>query len=365
MRRIEKSDIEEIAIGATLLGTGGGGDPATGRLMAETAIERRGPVTLLDPAEVPDGAWVLPVSAMGAPTVAIEKLPSWQEMDAVFEDAQQALGCEAFATMPIEIGGGNSMLPIVVAARRGIPLVNADAMGRAFPEAQMVSFALDGMVTRFACLADEKGNRVTIRTPTARWQERLARPLVDALGGSAMVCDYPVTGAELRASALGGTVDLAQRVGRAILGPALDEGNRLDAVLAETGGFLLLRAKITDIERLTVGGFARGAITLSGIDADRGRTVTIAFQNEFLHVHEDGRPLAMTPDLVALLDRDTARPWTTESLRYGMRVHLVAIPCHPKWRTPEGLRCVGPRYFGFDVDFTPIEQLVQRTKELA
>ncbi len=359
MRRIERSDIEEIALGAALLGTGGGGDPTIGRLMAETAIDRWGPVTLLDPEEVPDDAWVIPVSAMGAPTVSIEKLPSWREMDAVLEDAQQALGHAAFATMPIEIGGGNSMLPIVVAARRGIPLVNADAMGRAFPEAQMVSFALDGMVTRFACLADEKGNRVTIRTPTARWQELLARPLVDAMGASAMVCDYPVTGVELRASALGGTVDLAQRVGRAILGRSSHAGDPLAAVLAETGGFLLLRAKITDIQRVTVGGFARGSVTLSGIDEDRGRTLTIAFQNEFLFVHEDGRPVAMTPDLVALLDRDTARPWTTESLRYGMRVHLVAMPCHPKWRTPEGLRSVGPRYFGYDADYTPIERLAK------
>lgn len=365
MRLIEKNDLEAIALGAALLGTGGGGNPTIGRLMAEAAIDRWGPVTLLDPEEVPDDAWVIPVSAMGAPTVSIEKLPSWQEMDAAFDDAQQALGHVAFATMPIEIGGGNSMLPIVLAARRGIPLINADAMGRAFPEAQMVSFALDGMITRFACLADEKGNRVTIRTPTARWQELLARPLVDAMGATAVVCDYPVTGIELRAGALGGSVDLAQRIGRAILRHTPHAGDPLAAVLAETEGFLLLRAKITDIQRVTVGGFARGTVTLSGIDEDRGRTLTIAFQNEFLYVHEDGCPVAMTPDLVALLDRDTARPWATESLRYGMRVHLIALPCHPKWRTSEGLRCVGPRYFGYETDYVPIERLVQCAKEVA
>lgn len=360
MRRIEKSDIEQIALGAALLGTGGGGDPAIGRLMAEAAIDRWGPVTLLAPDEVPDDAWVLPMSGIGAPTVSIEKLPSWQEMDAAFEDAEQALGQHAFATMPIEVGGGNSLLPIVVAARRGIPMVDADAMGRAFPESQMVSFALDGMVTRFACLADEKGNRVTIRPATARWQELLARPLVDAMGASAMVCDYPVTGAELRASALAGTVTLAQRIGRAILDPVVNCGDPLRAVLAKTSGFLLLRAKIVDLHRTTAGGFVRGTVTLAGIDEDRGRTLTVSFQNEFLFAHEDGRSVAMTPDLIALLDRDTARPWTTESLRYGMRVHLVAMPCHPKWRTPAGLRAVGPQYFGYDVAYTPIERLVQR-----
>jgi uncharacterized protein len=359
MRWIQKADVKEIALGAAVLGTGGGGDPRVGQLLAELAIDRWGPVRLIHVVDVPSEAWVIPSSGIGAPTVSVEKLPSWREMDDSFDDAEAALGHRAFATMPIEIGGGNSLWPLIVAARRGLALVDADAMGRAFPEAQMVSFALDGMVTRFASLADEKGNRVLIRPADARWEEALARPVVDRMGGSAMICDYPVTGAELRASALGGTVSRAQRIGRALLEPAVHRGDPLRAVLAETDGHLLMRAKIIDLDRVTAAGFVSGSVALAGIDNDRGRTLQIHFQNEFLYAHEQGRTLAVSPDLIALLDRDSARPWTTESLRYGMRVNVVGMPCHPKWRTPAGLATAGPDQFGYAVAYVPVEQLAR------
>jgi DUF917 family protein len=360
MRLIDKADVARIAVGAAVLGTGGGGDPAIGRLMAEAAIDRYGPVQLIGVDEVPDDAWVVPSSGMGAPTVSIEKLPSWREIDNSFDDAQVALGAQPFATMPIEIGGANALMPLALAARRGIPMVDVDAMGRAFPESQMVSFALDGMASRFVCIADEKGNRLTMRPVDAVWQEVLSRPVVDRMGASAMVCDFPVTGVELRRSGLADTVTLAQKIGDALLDPAIHRGNPLGALLEHTRGHRLLTGKIVDLDRTTSGGFVRGSVTLDGIDADKGRRIVIRFQNEFLLAEENGRPRAITPDLIALLDRDSALPWTTESLRYGMRVHVVAMPCHDKWRTPAGIATAGPGYFGYATAYTPIEQLVLR-----
>ena len=53
------------------------------------------------------------------------------------------------ALMPIEAGGVNSMLPFAAAARLGLPLVDADGMGRAFPELQMVTFTIGGVRTNF------------------------------------------------------------------------------------------------------------------------------------------------------------------------------------------------------------------------
>jgi DUF917 family protein len=360
MRMIDKSDVAQIAVGAAVLGTGGGGDPTLGRLMAEAAIDAHGPVRLIEVDDVPASAWVIPSSGVGAPTVSIEKLSSWREIDNSFDDAQTALGAQAFATMPIEIGGANALIPLALAARRGLPMVDADAMGRAFPESQMVSFALDGIQSKIVCVADEKGNRITLRPIDAKWQEVLVRSLVDRMGGSAMVCDFPVTGAELRASGLAGTVTLAQRIGRALMDSHVHHGDRLGALLAATRGHLLMKGKIVDLDRRTVGGFARGSLTLEGTDADRGRRLQIFFQNEFLYAQEGGQPRAMTPDLIAVLDRDSALPWTTEGLRYGLRVHVVAMPCVSKWRTPHGLATVGPTYFGYDSPYVPIEELAAR-----
>lgn len=73
MRTIGVDEINDIALGASLLGAGGGGDPYIGRLMAMQAVKECGPVTLIEPDEVPDDAFIAPCAMMGAPTVMTEK----------------------------------------------------------------------------------------------------------------------------------------------------------------------------------------------------------------------------------------------------------------------------------------------------
>src|SRR3954453_19423806 len=140
MRKIGKQEIEDIAVGAALLGTGGGGEPYIGKLMALQAIEEYGEVTLLEVDEVPEDALVVPSSMMGAPTVMLEKAPSGEEPIVAFQLVEKYLGKKIFGTFPIEAGGVNSMLPFALAARLGLPVIDADGMGRAFPELQMVTF---------------------------------------------------------------------------------------------------------------------------------------------------------------------------------------------------------------------------------
>lgn len=56
----------------------------------------------------------------------------------------------------MEAGGVNSMIPIVVAAQLGLPMVDCDGMGRAFPELQMVTFHLDRISATPMAITDEK-----------------------------------------------------------------------------------------------------------------------------------------------------------------------------------------------------------------
>ena len=140
MRKIGIPEIEDIATGAALLGAGGGGDPYVGKLVAIGAVQECGPVTLLEPEEVPDDALIVPIAMMGAPTVLAEKAIGGTEYQKLFEMVSKFFGQKIYAFMPIEAGGVNSMLPIAAAARLGMPMVDVDGMGRAFPELQMVTF---------------------------------------------------------------------------------------------------------------------------------------------------------------------------------------------------------------------------------
>ena len=106
----------------------------------------------------------------------------------------------------------------------------------------------------------------------------------------------------------------------------------------------------------------RGQAIISGIDDFRGSKLELHFQNENLIAIQDGRVAATVPDMICTVDAETAIPITTEGLRYGQRVVVVGIPCDEKWRTPKGIETVGPRYFGYDVDYVPVETLVKEVR---
>ena len=110
------------------------------------------------------------------------------------------------------------------------------------------------------------------------------------------------------------------------------------------------------VERRTEAGFAKGDAHIEGIDEYAGQRLQLSFQNEHLAARIDGEFKVTVPDLLAVLDVDTGEPITTEGLRYGFRVAIIAIPCAEKWRTPKGLELVGPGYFGYETDYVPVEE---------
>ncbi|MFB4168353.1 DUF917 domain-containing protein [Virgibacillus sp. JSM 102003] len=363
MRLIGKQEIEDIAIGAALLGTGGGGDPYIGKLMALQAIEENGPIKLLSPDEVPDDALVVPSAMMGAPTVMVEKIPSGEEAVGAFESLQAYMGKEIFATMPIEAGGVNSLLPLALAAQLNLPVVDADGMGRAFPELQMVTFYLDGVSATPMVLADEKGNNTVLNTINNVWAERIARGATIEMGGSVMLSIYPMDGKIIKQSAIHNILQLEEKIGRTIREAKQNNHEPIAEVLKLTNGHTLFNGKVTDIDRKTETGFARGTATIEGINSNQNEELYLKFQNEHLIAETRKRTLCMTPDLIAVLDSDTGLPITTEGLRYGARCVVVGLPCDPKWRTKKGIETTGPRYFGYDMDFTPIEELMNKGEQ--
>ncbi len=360
MRILDVQAIEDIAVGAAVLGTGGGGDPYVGKLMAQQAIEQYGPIEMYSVDEIADDALVCPTAMMGAPTVLVEKVPSGKEILKSFHALQDYLGKKIDATMPIEAGGVNSMIPLAVAATLRLPFVDADGMGRAFPELQMVTFHLYGISATPMLVSDEKGNAIILNTVDNNWTERIARAACSEMGGSVMDAIYPMTGAQMKQGSIPGIVTLTEEIGRAIREAKGKGVSPIQAVMDITGGVELFRGKVADIERRTAGGFVRGESRFVGIDEYRGEEVTLNFQNENLLARRGDEVLCVTPDLIAILDTETGHPITTEGLRYGQRGVIIGMPCHEHWRTPMGIETVGPRYFGYDFDYTPLEELVER-----
>lgn len=353
---LDERAVADLALGATLLGTGGGGDPRIGALMAVAAIREHGPVRVIAPDAVPERGLVVPVAMIGAPTVIVERIPGGHELDLAMEEFERRHDEPVVATMPIEAGGINSTIPIVLAARRGLPLVDADGMGRAFPEVQMVTLGAGGAHAWPLVLADESRNVLSISSAADNASaERLARAAVVAMGGSAVVAHYAVGAHLIRAWAVPHTVSLAVAVGRALRRARAEGADAVEAIAPVCGARSLFTGKVVDVERATRAGFVRGRLVLEGLGADAGRAAEVEFQNENLIVSSDGAVLAAVPDLISLIEAESGQPLTTEGMRFGLRVHVLGIPSSPIWWRPEALRLVEPRAFGYDIDPVRLE----------
>jgi DUF917 family protein len=189
--------------------------------------------------------------------------------------------------------------------------------------------------------------------------ERYARAVTIQMGGHAGYAFVPMTGAQLKRTVIPGTMTLARDLGAAIDLARQEHRDPIAAALGVTGGEALFGGKIADVERRMAAGFARGAVRIDGLGAWRGATLRIDFQNENLIARrtEAGgveSTIAIVPDLICIVDSETAAPVTTEVLRYGLRVAVLGIPAPPLLRTPEALDVVGPRAFGYDDEYLPL-----------
>jgi DUF917 family protein len=361
-----RDQIADLAWGAAFLGAGGGGDPYIGSLLLRQAMLSVDQIRMISVDEVPEDALVIPNGMMGAPTVLIEKLPNGNEAATSLRRLEGVLGKTAYAVMPAEIGGLNALMPLALAAQLGLPVVDADGMGRAFPELQMSTFHVHDQRVAPAAITDENGSTVVIHADSDYEVERLARATVVAMGATCYLCCLPVSGAQLRISAVRGTLSAAIGIGRAVREARSRQVDPFAALIGYlraspyySSSYVLFDGKIVDLDRQTSGGFARGAVRIAAQPPQQGN-MEILFQNENLVARHDGVVRAIVPDLITVVDRETAAPITTESLRYGQRVKVIGCSAAAVMRSAKALSIFGPHAFGLTDPFTPIEELDQQ-----
>jgi uncharacterized protein len=352
LQTIGLDDIEALAVGAWILGTGGGGSPYLGLLNLRRLYAEGYRVQLMSPLDLADDDWVAVVSNMGAPLVGQERLADSRSIARAVHMQEEINNITFRAVMSVEIGGGNGVQALMAAAHLGIPVVDADCMGRAFPEAQMTSVAIGDLRPYPCTLYDPRGiEAVVTKVPSWKWMERASRKICVEMGSIASTSKAPRTGREVKDWGIHFTTTKAIRIGRAVEAASRRHDDPIAALLASEGGKKLFTGKIVDVARRTTEGFLRGSALVEGSDDDRGHRLKLSFQNEWIVAWRDKQPIAMSPDLICVLDSVNGHGIGTETVRYGQRVTVVALPAPEVLTTPRGLEFVGPRAFGYDLDF--------------
>lgn len=353
---LSETDIDALEIGAGILGTGGGGNPYIGKLRAREALRAGQDLRILPIEALKDDDRVVSLGGIGAPLVSFERIKEGREGLRCLRALENRLGFTAAAVGCEEIGGQNAMEPLVTAALAGLPVVDGDGMGRAFPEMQMTTYSIYGHRSTPSVMCDPHGNIVGFdHAISEHWHERMARACVIAQGGASVLASAPMAGAFFKRYAIPHSYTQAIGLGRTVIEARAAHHDPIDAICHREGGKHVFSGKIRDLKRHFKGGFNVGLAEIEGLDGHRGSVGEITIQNEYLIFSRDGEMQVCVPDLVVVLDLDSGLPITTELLRYGQRIAVLALPCHELLRTEDALAVIGPAAFGHpDITYRPM-----------
>jgi len=355
LKTLTHQDLTDLVEGAAIFSAGGGGDPQVGLNIVERLIEERCPVRLIESAKVPDGEIVVNFACVGATANAAYHSDAGVKTLKALEDF---LGRHAFAIIPVELGGFNTLAAVDVAARRRIPVVDADGAGRAVPEVHLKVYTLDNIALAPMAVADLDAENIVLvkQTSDSKSAERIARTLATEWNQMAYTARRVLTGRQVKTSPVLNTLSTCIRVGM-LLRKAVDP---LKAILRETKGFQLFEGIVSSIERETREGFTWTRLKIDGANDSAGSKMELKAKNEFLIAYKDGKLAAMAPDIITPINPETCKCAPAEKIREGDKLVVLGIPAPKKWRHPKGLelwREVMQRS-GINEGYVPIEQLV-------
>jgi len=368
MQTLDRQTLIDLCVGATVLGTGGGGSPELGIQLLEAALDAGLGIRLVSAQEVPeDGIVVMPAFVGSiAPGAKDERyrramrekiLTAESPLLVGLRMLEGHLGSRAFAALPVEAGGLNTAVAAILGALAGVPFVDGDTIGRAKPELEMGTYALAGIPLAPMALCDVWNNRaLVLQTESFRSAEQIARAL-SVVGGGTVTVRCPVNGAQLRKIVVAGTVSKAITIGRQLREARAAGRDPVGAVIQAAGGVRLFHGRVSRLTWEDRAGFMWGDYWLEGLGAWRGHTLRVWLKNENELSWLDDQPYVMTPDLLCAVEAPTGAPFTNSSLREGLEMVVFGVAAAPAWRTAEGLALAGPRHFGFDLPYQPLESV--------
>jgi DUF917 family protein len=377
-RRMIKTieDVEDLIRGLTLMGTGGGGRPDMGMDYLIPHIREGKTITLTPPEAIPDEAWTCSVFGMGS--IAPQEKLSASEREALgyrdwfvakpmveaVRELEAYTGYRIEALIPFELGAGNTTAPIDAALRLGVMVIDGDYAGRAIPELAQTTPAIHGLTFEPGTICDPWGNVLIMkRAASLAVAERIGKLISIAtklpdIKAPCAHAGFLLKGREMKKLVISGWVSRSLEIGRRIREARKGYRDPAGAAAEAMAGWVIFRGRVIRKEWESRDGYMFGTTTIEGEGSGNGHTLKIWFKNENHITWLDEKPFVTSPDLVSVIDSRSGEPYTNTILEERMEVAVIGGRSDEKYRSAKGVALLGPRYFGFDLDYVPIEKCV-------
>ncbi len=364
MKVLSRQDLLDILQGATILGTGGGGELAEGIAMIDDALAKGRAFKLVTLDEAPDEALVCTPYMLGAiSALPEEEEEKYQRLPRISEPSvlvayrrfEEYLGRKFYGTISCELGGSNTATSFYAAAMAGAYIIDADPAGRAVPEITHSTYYIHGLPAAPIVMANEFGEAMICENviDDAR-AEHIVRALSQASRNDIAAIDHALEVREVRDALIPGAISMAWRMGTAWR-EALEKGNDVADVIANKGGGLVVfRGIVGESDWKTEEGFTIGNIAIDGTGAFQDSMYRIWLKNENMVGWLNDQVHATIPDMICLMDTGSGQPVTNPNYQQGQHVAVVVLPAPKPFVTPKGLDAFGPAYVGINQPYRPV-----------
>ncbi|MGB7116877.1 MAG: DUF917 domain-containing protein [Anaerolineales bacterium] len=366
-------DCEDFVEGCLFMGTGGGGNVEWGLGMLKEALEDGVSLEWVDVADIPADVMTVTTYGMGSIAPTTEKTKAEiarhglvnkfgdRSMEEAVKELETYIGEPIGCIVAAELGAGNTPAPLVTGARLGIRVVDGDYAGRAIPDEMQGTPYLYGKHSWPFASVDQWGNVTIVKyTVSPHMLERIGKMLAVAAYGNTTMAATPLPSLEMKEILVPGTLTKCLKLGRAMRIARENNRDPIEAAIAETGGWRLFEGVVTKKEWEDRDGYMFGTIYMDGNEGYAGQTLKVWFKNENHVSWLNGEPWVCSPDLVTLAYKNTGSGTTNTLIKEGDEIVAVGIKGLESFRTEFGLNeAAGPRYFGFDLDYVPIEELLK------
>jgi uncharacterized protein len=332
---IKISDINSLALGASFLSSGGGGDSLVEASLIKELIEKNGELNLINISSLSNNDLIMPTAFIGS-IVGKEKLLNKRAFNSLLYAFKKYYGKLPAVIMPGEIGGANGLFPLIMGAITGIPILDGDLLGRSFPEVHMASTNVIGSVSCAPTfLVNDKGAIEILFIKSPKKMEKAARAMAVKWGGCAIIGVYCMNALQGKSCIIKGSISKAIQLGHIM---NYKENDVLTKLCEVTKGRIIFTGKIKAVERRVENGFLKGKVEVLN---KNNQTYTIHYKNEYLAVCYDGNIIFKTPDIISILNKSSFIPISSEKLIKDIEVTVISCASNPIWYTEKGLKLVG------------------------